>query len=211
VESSPPITVLIVDDDPLVREALAHFLQASSEVVLAGTCVNGREAIAAVEALRPDVVLMDLLMPVLDGWAATREVRRTAPTVKVLALTTIDDEHTAAAVLEDGACGYILKGTRQAALIGAILAAHSGVTVLPGSTRSTILERSRNETSIVLTARERDVLERLGRGLTNAEIARQLFVSTSTVKAVVAQLLQKLGSKRRAEAVQRAVQLGLLG
>lgn len=211
MESSPPITVLIVDDDPLVREALAHYLQASPEVVLAGTCVNGHEAIAAVEALRPDVVLMDLLMPVVDGRTATRAIHRLAPEVMVIVLTTIDDERTAAEVLEDGACGYILKGTRQAALIGAILAAHSGVTVLPGSTRSTILERSRNETSIVLTARERDVLERLGRGLTNAEIARQLFVSTSTVKAVVAQLLLKLGAKRRAEAVQRAIQLGLLG
>lgn len=210
MEPTPPVTVLIVDDDPLVRETLVHYLAASPDVVLAGMCADGQESVAAVEQLQPDVVLMDLVMPVMDGHAAIRAIHRVAPRTRVLALTTLDDDRTAARVLDEGAAGYILKGTRQAAVIGAILAAHGGVTVLPGATRAALLAERHDGASVVLEPREREILLRIRNGLTNPEIARELFVSHSTIKADVARLLRKLGATKRAQAVARAHQLGVL-
>lgn len=125
-------------------------------------------------------------------------------------LATLDDDRTAARVLDEGAAGYILKGTRQAAVIGAILAAHGGVTVLPGATRAALLAERHDGASVVLEPREREILLRIRNGLTNPEIARELFVSHSTIKADVARLLRKLGATKRAQAVARAHQLGVL-
>jgi DNA-binding NarL/FixJ family response regulator len=205
-----PIRVLVVDDDLMVRETLCEYLATDDGLELVGVCENGLEAIDAVRADPPDVVLMDIRMPELDGIAATKVIVETAGNVKVVALTTFDGDEAISAFFQCGGAGFLLKNTRPAALVEAVRAAHRGLSVVPPN----LINRWSPSRSIAepprLLPRERQVLDLLTRGLTNPEIARQLFVSPSTVKVHVASLMRKLDADNRTSLATRAHVLGLI-
>lgn len=207
---APAIRVLVVDDDLLARESLAEYVAAADGLELTGTCADGAEAVDAVRAEPPDVVLMDVRMPGLDGPAATREIVATAPQVRVLAMTTFDDDEAIARTFEAGGSGFLLKGIRAEALAAAIRAAHGGVVVVPQDAMRRWSDARVKPAAPPLTDRERQVLTALGRGHTNREIARDMFISASTVKALVASLMRKLDAPTRTAVVARAHQFGLL-
>lgn len=209
-EAETLIRVIVVDDDLMVRETLAEYLGTAHDIELIGRCSDGNEAVAAVKQHLPDVVLMDMRMPGLDGVAATRTITAMAPSVKVVVLTTFDTDEAIAEAFEAGAAGYLLKNTRSAGLIEAVRAAYAGLSVVPPglvsrwSPSRSIANRPR------LLPREREVLELLARGLTNAQIAKQLFVSPSTVKLHVAALMRKLGAENRTSLAAQAHVYGLI-
>lgn len=210
-EDTPsPIRVLVVDDDLLAREALCAYVGAADDLLLIGACADGAEAVEAVQASAPDVVLMDIRMPVLDGPAATQAIVQFAPDVRVLAMTTFDDDEAIARVFAAGGCGFLLKSTRPAALAAAIRAAHSGVVVMPEDAMRRWTSSRSKPAGPPLTDRERQVLAGLGRGLTNREIAKEMFTSASTVKTHLASLMRKLDAPTRTRVVSRAHELGLL-
>lgn len=206
-----PITVLVVDDEPFVREGLAEYIASADDLLLAGTCSNGLEAVEAVRANPPDVVLMDLRMPELDGFEATRAISELAPETKVIALTTFADEGDAPNFLECGGAGFLIKSARAPFVINAIRSVHNGVAVLSPETARQLSSRANQARRPALSPREQQVLAALDEGLTNNAIARRLFASASTVKADVASLMQKLGATSRTEIVTKASRLGLLG
>jgi len=204
------IRVLVVDDDLMVRQTLADYLAIAGDVELIGSCADGAEAVEAVTQDLPDVVLMDIRMPVMDGVAATREILRIAPQVRVVALTTFDADEAIAAIFDCGGAGFLLKNTRPAALVEAVRAAHSGLAVIP----PTLISRWTPGRVAVdrpsLAPREREVLGAVAQGLTNREIAARLFISPSTVKVHLAALMRKLGADNRTALTARAHELGLL-
>jgi len=195
--------VLVADDDPLVRSALGLMLGGQPDVEVVGEAANGREALTLAGSLRPDVVLMDIRMPVLDGLAATRELQRRPDPPHVIVLTTFDaDEHVVEA-LGAGADGFLLKDTPPGQILEAIRAVAAGDPMLSPSVTRTLIERLRSgpdgervaaaESRLaLLTDRERDVALAVGRGLSNAEIAGELHLSVPTVKAHVSRLFDKL-------------------
>lgn len=195
--------VLVVDDDPLVRSALGLMLGGQPDVEVVGEAANGREGLALAGSLRPDVVLMDIRMPVLDGLAATRELHRGPQPPHVIVLTTFDaDDHVVEAV-GAGADGFLLKDTPPARILDAIRTVAAGEPMLSPSATRTLIDRLRSgpdgdrvaaaESRLaLLTDRERDVALAVGRGLSNAEIAGELHLSVPTVKAHVSRLFDKL-------------------
>jgi DNA-binding NarL/FixJ family response regulator len=195
--------VLVVDDDPLVRSALGLMLGGQPDVEVVGEAANGREGLALAGSLRPDVVLMDIRMPVLDGLAATRELHRAPHPPHVIVLTTFDaDDHVVEAV-GAGADGFLLKDTPPARILDAIRTVAAGEPMLSPSATRTLIDRLRSgpdgdrvtaaESRLaLLTDRERDVALAVGRGLSNAEIAAELHLSVPTVKAHVSRLFDKL-------------------
>ena len=212
------VRVLLVDDQALVRSGFRLVLEASGGIDVVGEAADGQQALDLASALTPDVVLMDLRMPVMDGLEATRRLLAAPGGPRVLVLTTFDlDEHVYDA-MKAGASGFLLKDVRPEQLVAAVHAVHEGDVLLsPALTRRLVeqyVERSRPGTPPVglqsLTERERDVLVRLGRGLSNAEIARDLYVSEATVKTHVNHLLAKTGLRDRAQAVVLAYESGLL-
>lgn len=205
-----PIRVLVVDDDLMVRETLAEYLASADDLEMVGSCSNGLEALEAVRADAPDVVLMDLRMPELNGIAATKAIVELAPAVRVVALTTFDDDESIATFFSAGGAGYLLKNTRAVALVEAVRAAHSGLSVVPPNLVSRWSPARALATPPRLLPREREVLLLLSRGQTNPEIAKQLFVSASTVKVHVASLMRKLGADNRTSLAARAHVLGLI-
>lgn len=213
--SRAAITVLIVDDDLYVRESLSDFVAAAPDLQLVGTCADGVDAVEAVRRRSPDVVLMDIRMPGMDGAAATRVILDEAPETRVLALTSFADDDAVVEMFTSGACGFLLKSTRPAALADAIRAAHAGLALIPPDTirrwsQSRARPAGHEPGGPVLTERERQVLAALGQGLTNRDIARSMFVSLSTVKALVGSLMRKLGAHSRTGVVARAHELGQL-
>jgi DNA-binding NarL/FixJ family response regulator len=219
--SAAPVRVLLVDDQALFREALATLLDVRDEVVVVGEAANGDEALRRAAELRPDVVLMDLRMPVLDGIAATRRMRVERPEVQVIALTTFDDEEEVFAALRAGAVGYLLKDVSSARLVEAILAAARGESVLQPSVAAKVVARfarlpaddpaPRPQPLVVpLSERELEVLRRLAEGRTNREIAGDLYLAEGTIKNHVTNVLAKLGARDRTQAALRARALGLL-
>ena len=217
------IRVLVVDDVELVRTGLRMILDAEPDLEVVGTASDGVEAVSEVRRLRPDVVLMDIRMPGLDGLAATRHILGTAgmPPCKVIVLTTFDvDEHVYEA-LRAGASGFLLKDVPAAQLVHAIRVVAAGEALLaPSITRRLIASFTGAAPSTVtavaapgldeLTAREREVLVLLADGLSNAEIAAKLFVGEATVKTHVARVLMKLGVRDRVQAVIVAFRAGLV-
>jgi DNA-binding NarL/FixJ family response regulator len=217
-----PVRVLLVDDQALFREALATLLSTRDEIVVVGEAGDGDEALRAVAALSPDVVLMDLRMPVLDGIAATRRIAVDWPAVRVIALTTFDDDDDVFPALRAGAVGYLLKDVPSARLVEAILAASKGESVLQPSVAARVVARLARMPDdggrppqpqpLVdpLSEREIEVARLLADGRTNREIAQALFLAEGTVKNHVTSVLGKLGARDRTQAALRARALGLI-
>ncbi|WP_144126892.1 response regulator [Catellatospora sichuanensis] len=219
--SRGPVRVLLADDQSLFREALAVLLGVRDDIVVVGEAGDGAQALDRAAELRPDVVLMDLRMPVLDGVAATRRMRVEHPGVRVIALTTFDDDEDVFAALRAGALGYLLKDASSAQLVEAILAAARDEAVLQPSVAAKVVARFarlpdepaavRPQPLVVpLSERELDVLRLLADGRSNREIAAALFLAEGTVKNHVSGVLAKLDARDRTQAALRARALGLL-
>ena len=210
------IRVLVADDQALFREALTTLLEVQSGIEVVGEAGNGEEAVRRGAELRPDVVLMDLRMPVLDGIAATARLTAEQPDVRVLALTTFDDDEDVFAALRAGAVGYLLKDVSGARLVEALVAAERGESVLQPSVAAKLVARVARmpaETAPAehpLTNREADVVRLLAEGRSNREIAAALFLAEGTVKNLVTSVLSKLGVRDRTQAALRARDLGIL-
>lgn len=206
------IRVLLVDDHEMVRQGLAVFLEVFDDLELAGEAEHGRDAVRRCAEVQPDVVLMDLMMPEMDGVAATRALREQFPAVRVIALTSFQEEGLVQRALQAGAIGYLLKNVSAAELAGAIRAAHAGrPTLAPEATQHLVRQAAMGAApGHDLTAREREVLELMARGLSNTQIAAYLVVSRSTVKFHVSSILSKLGVASRTEAVALALQRHLV-
>jgi DNA-binding NarL/FixJ family response regulator len=217
---SGPVRVLLVDDQALFREALRTLLGVREEIEVVGEAGDGAEALRQAAALRPDVVLMDLHMPLLDGIAATRRLAVEQPEVRVLALTTFDDDEDVFAALRAGALGYLLKDVSGDRLVEALLAAARGESVLQPSVAAKVVARfallpdddaPRPQPLVVpLSGRELDVLRLLADGRSNREIAGTLFLAEGTIKNHVTNVLGKLGARDRTQAALRARALGLI-
>jgi DNA-binding NarL/FixJ family response regulator len=213
------IRVVIADDQPLVRAGLRMILAAEPDLEIVGEAADGRTAVEACTELRPDVVLMDVRMPDVDGIEATRQVTSTDDPPRVLVLTTFDLDEVVYDALRAGASGFLLKDAPEERLVTAIrVVAEGGSLFAPSVTRRLIEEFSRRgprreddrSDLSALTARELEVLRLVARGLSNAEIATDLFVSENTVKTHVARLLMKLGVRDRVQAVVLAYESGVV-
>ena len=216
-----PVRVLLVDDQGLFREALRALLSVRDEITVVGEAGDGLAAIERAAELRPDVILMDLRMPVLDGVAATRRLRVEQPAVRVVALTTFDDDQDVFAALRAGAVGYLLKDVSADRLVEAVVAAARGQALLHPAVTARVIARvaalpdadprpTRQPLPVPLSDRERDVLRLLADGHSNREIAAALFLAEGTVKNHVTAVLVKLGVRDRTQAALRARALGLI-
>lgn len=204
------IRVLVVDDHPVVRSGLVGLLDVEDDLEVVGEAGDGAEAVARVRALEPDVVLMDLRMPVLDGAGATGEILATHPAVRVLVLTTYDTDADIVRAVEAGATGYLLKDTPRAQLVEAVRSAARGETVLAPTVAARLVSRMRSPAADPLTPREVEVLAAVARGLSNAEIGRELFIGEATVKTHLLRAFAKLGVDDRTRAVTVAMERGIL-
>ena len=209
--------VLLADDDALMRAGLAAVLSSDPSIELVGEATTGREAIALARRRGPEVILMDVRMPDLDGIAATRELSATLPSARVLILTTFEEDDYIFGGLRAGASGFLLKRTRPEELIAAVHTIAAGESLLSPSVTRRVIDRMAEQPEAgigaaeldELTPRERDVLDLLTRGLSNAEIADALVVEPSTVKTHVKRILMKLGLRDRVQAVIYAYEHGV--
>jgi DNA-binding NarL/FixJ family response regulator len=202
--------ILIVDDHPVVRAGLHGMLSAEPDLDVVAEAADGEEAVRLTASLHPDVVLMDLRMAGLDGVEATARITAASPQVKVLILTTYDTDADIVRAVEAGASGYLLKDTPRGELAEAIRAAAHGETVLAPQVAAKLVSRMRAPAVQPLTPRETEVLKLVARGLANAEIGRELFISEATVKTHLVRTFGKLGVDDRTAAVTKAMALGLL-
>ena len=204
------VRVLVVDDHPVVRGGLVGWLDAQPDLDVVGEAADGLEALAAVAEHGPDVVLMDLRMPRMDGVTATGRISAAHPAVRVLVLTTYDTDADIVRAVEAGATGYLLKDTPLPQLADAVRAAARGETVLAPPVAARLVSRMRAPAVDAPTPRELQVLAGVARGLTNAEIGRELFIGEATVKTHLLRVFAKLGVDDRTRAVLTAVERGLL-
>ena len=208
------IRVMLVDDHAVVREGLRTFLELQDGIEVVGEAEDGGEAVEEAKRLRPDVILMDLVMPVLDGVGAMRELRQRLPDTRVIVLTSFAEDDRLLPAIQAGAAGYLLKNVQPKELARAVRAAHAGEALIDPLVAARLVEAiaqpagegPRDE----LTAREREVLELIGRGMSNKRIALELGVSEKTVKTHVGHVLAKLGVADRTQAAMHAVRAGLL-
>jgi len=199
--------VVIVDDHPLVRQGLSVFLRSRKDIVLAGEAASGEEAVRICTSLQPDIVLMDMMMPDMDGVAATSAILQVCLNTQVIALTSFYDQKLVKAAFEAGAVGYLLKDISGKDLIEAIISARAGRPALSPEAAKALISCALqpDEPEHGLTKREMQVLAMMVEGLNNQQIAEKLFVSRSTVKAQVSSILSKLGVSSRTEAVSLAL------
>lgn len=204
------VRVLVVDDHPVVRTGLRGMLAADPEIDVIAEAGSGEEALALVERDRPDVILMDLRMPGMDGVAATTRITAGYPSVRVLVVTTYDTDTDILRAVEAGATGYLLKDTPRDQLTAAVHAASRGETVLAPPVAAKLVTRMRAPAAENLTPREIEVLGAVSEGLTNAEIGRRLFIGEATVKTHLLRVFTKLDVDDRTAAVTVAMQRGIL-
>jgi DNA-binding NarL/FixJ family response regulator len=209
-KSEPTIRVVLADDHALVREGTAELLERAGGIDVVGQAADGNEAVALVAALRPDVLLLDLAMPGLDGLEVTRRTLSVSPKTRVVALTAHEEQPYVLAMLQAGACGYLSKSSRGREVVQAVRAVAAGETVFSpsigrGVTRSALGEGG---PQVPLTPRERDVLHAAARGLGNKQIAVELGLSARTVQTHLTSVFAKLGVSSRTEAVLLAVKRG---
>jgi DNA-binding NarL/FixJ family response regulator len=205
-----PIRVLIVDDHPVVRDGLRGIFESSAEFEVAGEAGNGAEAVTRARALRPDVVLMDLRMPDVDGVTAIKRLAELGLDTRVLVLTTYDTDSDVVPAIEAGATGYLLKDAPRSELLRAVRAAARGEAVLSPSVATRLLGQVRAPAREPLSNRELDVLALVARGTSNRDTATRLFISEATVKTHLLHIYAKLGVNDRAAAVATGFERGLL-
>ncbi|MFN2182721.1 MAG: response regulator [Anaerolineae bacterium] len=208
------IRLLIVDDHKVVRNGLQVFISLYDDIEVVGEARNGQQAVEQCATHQPDVVLMDMQMPVMDGPTATRLIREQFPKVQVVALTSFDEEEIVQRAIEAGAVGYLYKDVEEDELIDAIRSAREGRPVLAPEAMKALMDRTvapvESPAVEPLTKREREVLSLVAQGMTNPQIAEQLVISTSTVQFHVHNILGKLGVGTRTEAVAMAIQSKLI-
>ncbi|MFD7552157.1 response regulator [Streptomyces sp. NPDC059578] len=218
--AGPGVRVVIADDEPLIRAGIRLILTSDPEIEVVAEAANGREAVDLALSHAPDVVLLDIQMPVMDGLAALGELRRAAPAVRAIILTTFGERDNVLRALESGGAGFLLKDTAPAELIGAVRAAAAGDAYLsPAATRHVVDQLASDRTAArggaararvaQLSDRERDVLALLGEGLSNADTGRRLHMSEATVKTYVSRILAKLECDNRVQAALLARDAGL--
>lgn len=198
------ISVLLVDDHPLVRTGMASLIQGTEDVSVVGVAAGGEEAVQQAVRLRPDVVLMDLSMPGIDGIEATRRVLASCPGSRIVMLTSFHDQERVALALEAGAIGFLLKDSDPAALLSAIRSAAMGHSPLDPRVASALLPSAKARVSDSLSVRERQVLELITKGLSNRQIGRQLGITERTVKVHTGHLFRRLGVADRTSAAMWA-------
>jgi DNA-binding NarL/FixJ family response regulator len=203
-------TVLLVDDHPVVREGLRGMIDAEPDLTVVGEAGSGAEAIALAESLRPDVILMDLRMPDVDGVTATERILATLPRTRIVVVTTYETDTDILRAVEAGAAGYLLKDASRAELSDAVRDAARGKTVLAPTVADRLVHFVRQPISATLSGREIEVLGLVAKGKTNADIGRQLHISEATVKTHLLRTFNKLGVSDRTAAVTTAMSLGLL-
>jgi DNA-binding NarL/FixJ family response regulator len=205
------IRILLVDDHSVVRKGLRTFLKYDPELEVVGEAADGAQALSLARELMPDVVVMDLLMPGMDGIAATAAIRRELPETEVLALTSVLEDASVVGAVRAGAIGYLLKDTQAEALCQAIKAAAAGQVQLTPKAAARLMQAvSGPESSEALTKRETDVLELLAQGYSNKQIARSLSTTEKTIKTHVSRILSKLGVQSRTQATLYAIRTGLV-
>lgn len=204
------IRVVVADDHPIVRQGVVALLEDVADIEVVADVADGRAALSAVLAEDPDVVLMDLRMPQMDGVEATKAVRERRPNVAVLVLTTYDTDEAIVRAVEAGAAGYMLKDSPTEDLVQAVRRAAAGETVLSPPITKRLVERMHKVSPDALTSREIDVLREVANGNTNAEIAERLHISEATVKTHLIHIYDKLAVSDRAAAVARAYEKGVL-
>ena len=203
-------TVLLVDDHPVVREGLRGMIDAEHDLTVVGEAGSGAEAIAMAESLRPDVILMDLRMPDVDGVTATERILAALPRTRIVVVTTYESDTDILRAVEAGAAGYLLKDATRAELANAVRDAARGKTVLAPTVADRLVRFVRQPNSVTLSAREVEVLGHVAKGKSNAEIGRELHISEATVKTHLLRAFNKLGVSDRTAAVTTAMSLGLL-
>ncbi len=212
----PSIKVMIVDDHEVVRMGLRAALESEDGIEVAGEAGNGESSVRDAPIVRPDVVLMDVMMPGMDGVEACRHIRDRLPDTKVVILTSNETEEAVMTAIMAGACGYLLKNTGRAALVAAVRSAAAGDSLLDPAVTNGVLDQFRrmvdgqqNAGLAALSDREQEVLKLVAEGLTNSEIAGRLFISPNTARNHVGRILAKLGLSRRSEAAAYAAEHGL--
>lgn len=207
--ATDPVRVMLVDDHAVVRRGLATFLMTCEDIALVGEAASGEQAIQLCEKLKPDVILMDLVMPGMDGATATRRIREHCPDIQVIVLTSFKEQELVQGALDAGAIGYLLKDVSADELARAIRAAVVGKPTLAPEAAQVLMHAARHPADTLgqdLTAREKEVLALMAEGLNNSLIAERLGVSISTAKFHVSSILWKLGAFSRTEAVAIALQ-----
>ncbi|NQX13211.1 response regulator transcription factor [Microbacteriaceae bacterium VKM Ac-2855] len=203
------IRILVADDHPIVRAGIAGLLAATPDFAVVGEAADGAEAVRLAQELLPDIVLMDLRMPVLDGAGATARIVAAHPTVRVLVLTTYESDDHILGAIEAGASGYLLKAAPQGEIVAGIRAVVGGETVLAPSIAAMLVRTVRNKAP-ELSARELEVLRLVAAGRSNQQIAGELFIGAATVKTHLVHIFEKLGVNDRTRAVTLAMELRLL-
>jgi NarL family two-component system response regulator LiaR len=205
------IRIMLVDDHAVVRSGLRAFLSVNPDLELVGEAENGEQAVVRAGLLQPDIILMDLMMPVMDGVAATQTIKKQNPHIQIIALTSFQEDELVQNALKVGAVGYLMKNISARELAAAIHAARDGkVTLSPEAAQALVRAAQQAQETEILTEREQEVLKFMVDGMNNAEIAERLVVSLSTVKYHVSNILMKLGVDNRVAAITLAIQRKLV-